>query len=67
MGMYCTSISWACDQKYVVIVSRPRYEYDEDCPLGEENYGIMTYSRYDAEEEDPSKMVKIMGQFKIDD
>ena len=49
------NISWAGDNKYVVICSRPRFGSKKDIKPGLENYAVISYTVYDGDEPDPDR------------
>lgn len=51
-NLYVVNIIWAGDHKYIVCTSRPRYETKKQQPRGQENYAIISYTLFDADEQD---------------
>ena len=49
-NLYVVNISWAGAHKYVIITSRARYENKKQVPRGQENFAIISYTLFDADE-----------------
>ena len=49
-NLFIVNISWAGDHKYVIITSRPRFESKRQQPRGAENYAVIQYTLFDADE-----------------
>ena len=55
VGLYCVNLEWAGDMRFVVVTSRPRFANKKDVPRGEENYAVISFSLFDADEPDPNR------------
>ena len=60
-SLYAVNLAWAGGSKFVIITTRPRFSNKAQAVPGKENYAIVSYTMYDAEEEDEDQRQVILG------